>query len=79
MSSNAAEKLNALPLEPDFDNTRVANNATNIDFNTLDVLTSLCILTGLFQVSQSFKQLIHNNLSVIHNKTNDSLLHFHDK
>jgi hypothetical protein len=79
MSSNAAEKLNALPFEPDFDGTRVANNTTDIDFNTLDVLTSLCIITGLFQVSESFKQLIDSNLSVIHNKKNDSLLHFHDK
>ena len=62
MCSNAAEKLNALPIQPITDLSGFARNssqffATNgtsdptVDYNTLEVLTALSMLTGIFQVS----------------------------
>lgn len=52
MSSNTAEKLNALPIEAgDYVIARNATTDATVDYNKLEVLTSLCILTGIFQVS----------------------------
>lgn len=65
MSSNAAEKLNALPVQPITDLSGFPRNSTQffatnatsnptVDYNTLEVLTALSMLTGIFQVSNRY-------------------------
>ena len=61
MSSNAAQKLNALPM--DFAHKNISNGTSDptgdVDYTTLEVLTSLCMLTGIFQVSPGDDNLTH--------------------
>ncbi|CAG2109642.1 unnamed protein product [Medioppia subpectinata] len=47
MSSNAAHKLNAIPTDPTLHHSNSTSGAE--DYTTLEVLTSLCMLTGIFQ------------------------------
>ncbi|CAG2163251.1 unnamed protein product [Oppiella nova] len=65
MSSNAAQKLNALPI--DYAHKNISNGTSDptgdVDYTTLEVLTSLCMLTGIFQFAMGFIQL--GSLSVI--------------